>query len=107
RTGRFADAVAAFRACIALEPQRAECYYNRALATAALKDPQNALRDFDRALELNPELAAAYLNRGVLHFQAKEYARARADLNEALAHGADPGLVKQNLALVAKRMQGR
>ena len=36
RLGRFDDAVDAFRVCIALAPETAECFYNRALAHAAL-----------------------------------------------------------------------
>jgi len=81
--GRYQEAVAAFRACIVLEPRRAECYYHRGLAFASLKETRSALRDYDRALELEPRLAPAFLNRGLLHLQAKEYRRARADFQAA------------------------
>jgi tetratricopeptide (TPR) repeat protein len=65
RRGRYQDAVNAFRVCIALAPDRAECFYNRALAQAALGDSSEASRDFGRAVSLDPSLAAAPLGRGV------------------------------------------
>jgi serine/threonine protein kinase/Flp pilus assembly protein TadD len=66
RSGRHADAVASFGICIALAPERAECYYNRSLAFAALGEHQPALRDVDRALELAPTLPGATLHRDAL-----------------------------------------
>jgi tetratricopeptide (TPR) repeat protein len=107
RAGQHADAIAAFRTCLSLEPDRAECYYNRGLAYAALKDVRGALRDYDRALELNPRLAAASLNRGILRLQAGHVSRAREDFQAALANGADPALVKHNLALLDRRASKR
>jgi eukaryotic-like serine/threonine-protein kinase len=57
RLGRFADAVGAFRACVSLAPDRAEGYYNRALAYSALGQTALASLDFDRALRLDPSLS--------------------------------------------------
>jgi serine/threonine protein kinase/Tfp pilus assembly protein PilF len=51
--GRFEDAIDAFRVCIALAPETAECYYNRALAYEAAGDKARALRDYTRALDLD------------------------------------------------------
>ncbi len=58
RLGRFQDAVNAFRVAIALAPDRAEGYYNRALAYSALGRPSLASLDYDRAHQLDPSLAA-------------------------------------------------
>jgi serine/threonine protein kinase len=65
RLGRYQDAVNAFRVCVALAPDRAECFYNRALAHAALSHTIEASRDYARASSLDPTLAAAPLDRGV------------------------------------------
>lgn len=63
RLRRHRDAVVAFRVCIALAPDRAECYYNRALAHAALGDRAEADGDLRRAIALDPTLAAAPVER--------------------------------------------
>lgn len=52
--------------CIALSPKRPECYYNRALALAALGRREEALRDLDRALELSPGFPPAIRQRAML-----------------------------------------
>src|SRR5262249_48817233 len=56
RRGRYPDAVAAFRACITLAPDRAEGYYNRAMALESLGRADEAARDFRRAAALDPAL---------------------------------------------------
>ena len=58
RLGRYQDAVNAFRVCVALAPDRAECFYNRALAHAALGHVGPAGLDHDRATQLDPTLVA-------------------------------------------------
>lgn len=52
RLGKFPDAVAAFGACIALEPQRAECYHHRGLAFSENHQPDRAEADFAQAQRL-------------------------------------------------------
>jgi tetratricopeptide (TPR) repeat protein len=95
------DALADFSACIALAPERGECYYNRALAHVSLGQTESALRDYDQALRLEPHLARAAFNRGALHLEAKHYAQARADFQRALRDGIDPATIHYHLALVA------
>ncbi|HTQ39323.1 MAG TPA: serine/threonine-protein kinase [Pirellulales bacterium] len=53
--GHDADALSAANVCIALAPQRAECYYNRALCHQALNHAEEAKADFSRAVELDPD----------------------------------------------------
>jgi serine/threonine protein kinase/tetratricopeptide (TPR) repeat protein len=65
RLSRFHDAVNAFRICVALAPDRAECFYNRALAHAALSDDIAASRDYARAFALDPNLADTPRDRTV------------------------------------------
>jgi tetratricopeptide (TPR) repeat protein len=58
RLGHPAEAVTAFSVCVALAPQAAACYYNRALAREAA-DSARAVADYTRALDLDPALTAA------------------------------------------------
>jgi serine/threonine protein kinase/Tfp pilus assembly protein PilF len=100
-------AVHSFGVAVALAPESAECYYNRALAYAARGEHDRALGDYDRALALAPRLAAAELNRGVLHYQQGRLSQALADLERALLDGAEPATAHYNLALVQLAMHDR
>jgi tetratricopeptide (TPR) repeat protein len=107
KRGRHAEAVAAFRVCLALAPGSAPCYHNRALALRALGRVQEAERDCDRALELDGGLAAAWVSRGLLRYKKGDLKGAVRDLERALAAGADPALAHYNLALVEQRRGDR
>src|SRR5262249_27108112 len=99
RLGRYEEAVAAFGTCLALAPDSAPCYHNRALALAALGRRAQARRDLDRALRLAPGLAPAWLERGRLRYEAKEAGRPGAAFEQAPRLGADPASAHYNLAL--------
>jgi tetratricopeptide (TPR) repeat protein len=107
RLKRYHEAVTAFTVCVTLAAHSAPCYYNRALAQAAVGRTDSALQDYDRALRHDPTFAAAALNRGILHYGEKRYDPALADLRRALELGADPGTVQYNLALVYLAQQER
>ena len=83
--GRFDDAIDAFRVCIALAPETAECYYNRALAHEALGHKALALRDYTHALQRDRTLSEAALNRGILLSAEGRHTEAAADFDLALA----------------------
>ena len=85
KLGRFEDALDAFRVCISLADNPAECYFNRALAYEALGRNDDAVADYTRALQCDDRLTGAALNRGILHYAAGRYADAAADLGRALA----------------------
>jgi eukaryotic-like serine/threonine-protein kinase len=55
---RYAEALDAFGACVALGPE-AVCYYNRSLAYAGLGATRLAWLDLERARKLDPDLVAA------------------------------------------------
>ncbi len=105
RRQQYAEAVHSFGVAIALAPESAEGYYNRALAHAAWGKKELALRDYDRALTLAPALGAAALNRGALHLQAGRLTQARTDLEHALRHGAEPATTHYNLALLHRALR--
>jgi eukaryotic-like serine/threonine-protein kinase len=105
RQERFDQAVMAFSVCIALAPESAACYHNRALALAAYGDKAAALCDYDRALRLDSTLGAAMLNRGALQLQQQRFALAEADFRQALTLGANPAAAHYNLALLYEARQ--
>lgn len=94
------DAIHAFTVAIALEPDSAECYYNRALAEAATGDLLAALADYDQSLRIKPSFSAALLNRGVLHFQQDRLDQAERDFRLATTTGFEPSAAYLNLAMV-------
>ena len=103
RLKQFEASVAAFRACIALAPGTAECYYNRGLANAALGRNERAFIDYSRALELDPALTSAALNRGILSYEAGRQRDAVSDFQRALQSARSDsqtiGRIHYNLAL--------
>jgi serine/threonine protein kinase len=56
RRGHFVDAVTAFGVCIGAAPDKAGCYYNRALAFTALGERDAAARDYEQAQRLDANL---------------------------------------------------
>ena len=107
KDSRLEEAIRALCACVALRPDRAECYHNRALAYRAKGESDAALADFTQALVLDPGLTAAALNRGILHLEANRLNEARLDLELALSLGADPVEAHYNLAWVHHRNGAR
>jgi eukaryotic-like serine/threonine-protein kinase len=100
RRERYAEAVIAFTACVVAMPDSAGCFYDRALAYAALGRSDRALQDYSHALKLDPTLAVAALNRAILYYREKRYTDAADDLERALKNGANPASVYYHLALV-------
>jgi serine/threonine protein kinase len=56
KLARHHEALSAFSTCIALAPDQAECYYNRAQVFEALGEPDRARADLTRARQLKPSL---------------------------------------------------
>jgi tetratricopeptide (TPR) repeat protein len=93
-------ALTAFSVCVALNPESAECFFNRGMTLAALDRPDDALDDYSRALEIDPRLAAASLYRGMLHRDAEDFEQAANDFEQALKNGAEPSAVHYQWALL-------
>jgi serine/threonine protein kinase/tetratricopeptide (TPR) repeat protein len=64
RRRRYEEAVTAYSVCVGAAPEPAVCFYNRALACAALGRTEQARRDYDQALRLDPTLTAALNGEG-------------------------------------------
>ena len=104
RMEQFQDALrAAFRTCIALAPDSAVCYYNRARAAEALGRFDQAFGDYSRAPgRRHPDFSPAFLNRGSLAYSNGRHDDAIADFQRALRGELDSrtiGLIQYNLAL--------
>jgi tetratricopeptide (TPR) repeat protein len=49
-----------------------------------MKDYQNAIRSYDRAIEINPNYADAYYNRGLAYKNLKDYQNAIRSYDRAI-----------------------
>lgn len=79
-------------------PARAEQYVGQGMSYASLKDFDNAVREFTRAIELSPNYAVAYANRGVAYMQQKKLNLALDDLKKAAELSPKDNMVHYNLA---------
>lgn len=59
-------------------------YLGRAEGYGLLKNYQQAIEDYTRAIALDPHLVNAYNNRGFTYYKLKEYQRAAADYTHAI-----------------------
>ncbi|HXR88639.1 MAG TPA: tetratricopeptide repeat protein, partial [Stellaceae bacterium] len=96
---------------IALRPDYAEAYYNRANVLHEQKRLEAAIADYGRAISFKPDHAAAYNNRGFALHELKQPDAAIADYNRAIAIKPDyaaaynnRGLALQELKLLAAAM---
>jgi tetratricopeptide (TPR) repeat protein len=79
------EALQDFDQAIALQPNAADAYYNRAQVYAAQRQVERAMADLNQAIQLNPQLAEAYGNRGLLYMNQGDRAKALTDLRQAAA----------------------
>jgi predicted O-linked N-acetylglucosamine transferase (SPINDLY family) len=77
------EALAAFRASLALEPAHAEANANAANLLFRLDRPQEALPFAAQALQAIPQMAEAHLNHGLILHALKRYEEAVASLGRA------------------------
>ena len=103
RDGRLAEAVAAYRALLADDPEDAGTWHNMGVALAETGDHRAALDAFDRALALRPDYLHAHANRGGALQSLGRHADAAAAYGKALT--LDPALyeirLREGLMLLA------
>lgn len=68
---------------ISSSPEYYKGYYNRGLLNFKTNHPEEAIRDFTKAIELK-QYVKAYVGRGNAYYREKDLSRAMADANEAL-----------------------
>src|SRR5262249_44565006 len=81
--GQYRAAIDELTQAIASKPDLALAWNARGYAYLLLRDPTNAIKDFDRAIELNPRYANAYRNRGSARNAAGDAEGAAADRERA------------------------
>jgi tetratricopeptide (TPR) repeat protein len=83
-----------FSALIEHSPHEAAYYFACALDRMLVRDFDEALRNYDRAIDLDPDFALAYFNRAAVRTKQMDYARSQSapDNNAAFnaAAAADP-----------------
>ena len=91
--GRFEEAVQEANRLLNSFGDYDKGYNNRAVAYQSLKQYDQALADFNKAILLNPQDTGFYYNRGGLYVQIEKYDFAVSDFNKAIeinpayAHG--------------------
>jgi tetratricopeptide (TPR) repeat protein len=78
------NAIADFNQAIALDPNYARAYNNRAASYEQLGDLNQAVVDYTQAIALAPAYVKAYDNRGWVYYVQTNYSAALADFNQAL-----------------------
>lgn len=107
RTGRTADAVAAFRAARAADPGAAGRCQNLAVALKSAGDHAGALAVFAEALALRPGHAGTLTNMGSCLIEADRCEDALATLEQALAAAPDHADALNNMGVALARLGRR
>jgi lipoprotein NlpI len=82
--GQFDKAIADFGAIIALEPFRAEVFYNRGLAFDTTGQIDKAIEDYNAVIALNPAYMEAHIRLGVLFGKSGSLDKAIEQFNKAI-----------------------
>ena len=91
---RYAEAVEALGACVALLPESPWGYTVRGSALALQKRFEEAERDLDKAVALSPDPRPARVNRGVVYWNLKKDDKALADFDAVLRLPPEKRLVE-------------
>src|SRR6185437_5028100 len=98
-------AVADFSKAVALAPDYAEAYYNRANALRDQRKFEAALADFDKVVAIKPDYAEAYNNRGVALRELKKFDAAIADYDRAIAIKPDAAAAYNNRGIAREQQR--
>ena len=94
--GRFAEAEAAYRAAIAIEPGRSALHNNLGYNLLLQGQPEPAAAEFRRAIQIDPRSEIAHNNLGA----ALAYQSRGSEALSELRRSADPAVAHNNLAAV-------
>lgn len=100
--GRSREALAAYEAALACDPQHAHALHRVALVHFRDGDSERAREFLDRAIHAAPERADLWEHRGLLAALARELVPAEAFYRRALALGGGTATLHRNLADVFK-----
>lgn len=105
KLGRHDEAIQAFEAAIALNPNFAEAHNSRAIALATLGRYQDALASLDRAIELSPDYAEGHNNRGIVLQELGQLDAALASFDKAVALKPDNARAHNNRGTILSELR--
>ena len=77
-------AEAYYRRAIALQPNRADLYFDLGVYFMAIKDWNGALENYTKAVQLKPDYNDALFNLGYIHIELKAWDQARKNFTDAI-----------------------
>jgi tetratricopeptide (TPR) repeat protein len=91
--GNCSQAIAAYSQALALNPEYAEAFNNRAYTYMRMQEYAPALKDLDQALRIRPDYVHALMNRGDIHnyYFQQDRQKAIADYDHILRVGGKSG----------------
>lgn len=106
RKNRFAESLPYLDKARAIDPEFADAYLNAGVAHFGLKNPVEAIREFERALALDPRMILVDANLALVHLRSGNYDNAEAAARIALRK--NPNDLRAVYALgVSRAAQGR
>lgn len=87
--GDFAAAVENYTKAINIYPKLPQMFFNRGTAYLHIKQPDSAIKDFDKAIEMganlpDEQLAAFYMNRGLAYMGKDDYKKSIEDFDKSI-----------------------
>ncbi len=99
QTGIWKNSIQLWSYVIENEPEKVpHAYNNRGIAYADMKEYDQAIADYNKAIELNPRNFFAYNNRGIAYFYKGRYDQAIADYNKSIEINPKYDIVYYNMA---------
>ena len=77
-------AEAYYRRAIALEPNRADLYFDLGVYFMSIQDWNGALENYTKAIQLKPDFNDAHFNMGYIHIELKAWDQARKNFTDAI-----------------------
>jgi tetratricopeptide (TPR) repeat protein len=74
----------------------ADLHLNQGMTYAAMRDWENAISEFSKAVDIDGRYAAAYANRGVAYMQQRKYNKALDDLKQAESLSPNDKMIHYN-----------
>jgi tetratricopeptide (TPR) repeat protein len=82
--GQYKSGLVACERALQLNSYNVTAFHNRGIIYTALKQYDEAKRDFDQAISLNPNFRDNYLDRGILFLKMQDYMKAEQDFSSAV-----------------------
>ena len=79
----YKDVLSDYSTCLALNPNFAFAYFNKAYVKCKLQDYKGALADLNKAIEIESDFAEAYFNRGLTKIYLDDVNGGAMDLSKA------------------------